>query len=39
MVQSARDAEPRRTPSQVEWLFGLYDEGGVIHEPAVQDEP
>ena len=33
MLQQAKDAEPRRTPSQVEWLFGLQDTGGVIHEP------
>jgi hypothetical protein len=33
MLQAAKDAQPRRTPSQVEWLFGLQDTGGVIHEP------
>jgi hypothetical protein len=33
MLQQAKDAQPRRTPSRVEWLFGLQDTGGVIHEP------
>jgi hypothetical protein len=33
MLQAAKDAQPRRTPSQVEWMFGLQDTGGVIHEP------
>jgi hypothetical protein len=32
-LQQAKDAQPRRTPSQVEWMFGLQDTGGVIHEP------
>jgi hypothetical protein len=37
MLQAAKDAEPRRTPSQVEWMFGEVDTM-VYHElPAAED--
>ena len=38
MLQAAKDAQPRRTSSQVEWMFGLQDTGGVIHEPAIPED-
>lgn len=38
MLQAAKDAQPRRTPSRAEWLFGLQDTGGVIHEPAIPED-
>ena len=37
MLQQARDAEPRRTPSQVEWLFGEADTM-VYHELPAEDD-
>ena len=36
MLQQAKDAEPRRTPSQVEWLFGEADTM-VYHEFPAED--
>ena len=37
LLAEVKAAQPRRTPSQVEWMFGLQDTGGVIHEPAVPE--
>jgi hypothetical protein len=37
MLQAAKDAEPRRTPSQVEWLFGEADTMVYQEFPAEDD--
>jgi hypothetical protein len=37
MLQRAKDAQPRRTPSQVEWMFGEADTM-VYHELPAEDE-
>jgi hypothetical protein len=37
MLQQAKDAQPRRTPSQVEWLFGETDTM-VYHELPAEDD-
>jgi hypothetical protein len=37
MLQRAKDAEPRRTPSQVEWMFGETDTM-VFHSLQGEDE-
>jgi hypothetical protein len=37
LLQQANDAEPRRTPSQVEWLFGETDTM-VYHEVPAEDD-
>ena len=37
MLQAAKDAQPRRTPSQVEWMFGEADTM-VYHELPAEDE-
>jgi hypothetical protein len=37
MLQAAKDAQPRRTPSQVEWLFGETDTM-VYHELPAEDD-
>jgi hypothetical protein len=38
LLAEVKAAQPRRTPTQTEWLFGLQDTGGVIHEPAVPED-
>jgi hypothetical protein len=37
MLQAAKDAQPRRTPSQVEWMFGEADTM-VYHELPAEDD-
>jgi hypothetical protein len=37
LLQQAKDAEPRRTPRQVEWLFGEADTM-VYHELPAEDD-
>jgi hypothetical protein len=37
MLQRAKDAQPRRTPSQVEWMFGEADTM-VYHELPAEDD-
>jgi hypothetical protein len=37
MLQQAKDAQPRRTPSQVEWMFGETDTM-VFHSLQGEDE-
>jgi hypothetical protein len=37
LLQQAKDAEPRRTPSQVQWLFGEADTM-VYHELPAEDD-